>query len=319
MKTTERLIKKNAATQIYGSVKKAFFFMLALLGYFSTIAQNAPQTITITESKFANLLVEKWVGEYTKANPDITFRFVKNSDQAQSDLSLTVNIPNKAEGRSNKNQVTVGRVAILPIANEKNSSFEKQLKNGIKQQELKSIFLRLDQDLFDSEGETANEPLYTVYTQTPGAATAQVLLNHFGQASSDLNGVIVTGDDKYLLESVLVDSTGVTYSNLGQIYDLNKRTPIHGIKILPIDPDDNGRLKKEELIYNNLDQLITFLEASKSKTIPTDDVSFSYNKKNNNPLVEDFVNWVANSGQKFNHQYGFLRSDEEIDRTLTQK
>ena len=118
---------------------------------------------------------------------------------------------------------------------------------------------------------------------------------------------------------MLNDSTAITYSNLGLIYDLDNRTPLAGLKILPIDLDNNGRLKKEELIYDNLDQVITFLESTKNNTIPVDNFSFSYNSKNNNPAVADFVNWVTIAGQQFNHQFGFLKTDDDKSHSLTQK
>jgi phosphate transport system substrate-binding protein len=316
MKTIEKKISNLLATYISGYIWKAIFINALMIYSFIAVAQNAIQTITISGSKFANPLIGKWTEEYTKANPDIAFKFVKSSDKSvHSDLNLTVNANTSEEGKLSENFVNVGRLAILPVANVNNTLFPKQLKNGFKQDELKNLFLKAE---FDLDTEPTKEPLYTVYTQTPQSATAQVLINHFGQFPSELNGVIVTGDDKYLIESILGDPTGVTYGNLSLIYDLNSREPLKGIKILPIDPDNSGRLKKEELVYDNLDQLITFLESSKNKSIPTDDISLSYDKNNNNPLVADFVNWVKISGQQFNHQYGFLRTNDK-ESVLTQK
>ena len=288
---------------------------------FNMQAQKAKQTITISGAQFTSSLVEKWISEYSKVNPDVAISFVKSSKQNKStDLKLSVNTSDENGFDAIENRIIVGRLAVLPIANEKNRYFAKQLKNGIKQDELKNIFLKRDPNSADDpEEEKAEVPLYTVYTQTTQSTSAKVLVDHFGKKSPEMNGVIVTGDDKFLVESVLGDSTGVTFSNLGLIYDLSNRTPLNGIKILPIDPDNKGHLKKEKLIYNNLDQLITYLETSKNKSIPTESISFNFDPKNKNPLVSDFVNWVNHSGQAYNHQFGFLKTTDEIDRTLTQK
>lgn len=324
MKTTAK--SRNGEKEIEFSFRKMklgkqLLVIVLVMCCFNSQAQKAKSAITISGAQFTSSLIEKWISEYSKVNQEVTFSFVKNSKQTGSaDLTFTVNTSGKSDNGESENLVNIGRLAVLPVTSDKNTLFQKQLKNGIKQDELKNIFLQCEIGLdIDVDEEPKGEPLYTVYTQTPQSALAKVLIDHFGQPASELNGIIVTGDDKYLIESVLGDSTGVTYSNLGLIYDLNKRTPLSGIKILPIDPDNNGRLKKDELIYDNLDQLITFLELSKSKSIPTDDISFSYDKKNGNPLVADFVNWVTSSGQKFNHQFGFLKTTDEIDRTLTQK
>jgi len=317
MKTTETKISKLIKIRVSEYSGKAALTIALLAVCISLQAQNTSKTITIAGSKFANPLIEKWASEYSKANSGVTIKFVKNTEQ--SELALTVNTPSQSDEKSTAKLVNVGRVAVLPVANEKNVLFDKQFKNGIKQEEFKNIFLGIVTDNFDSEEKSATEPLFTVYSQAPQSATAKVLIDHFGKSVSELAGILVTGDDKYLIESVLSDSTGVTYGNLSLIYDLNNRAPLKGIKILPIDPDNSGRLKKEELVYSNLDQLISFLESSKNKAIPSEEISFSFNKKNSSPLVEDFANWVKISGQQFNHQYGFLRSNDDKDPVLTQK
>jgi ABC-type phosphate transport system substrate-binding protein len=323
MKTTTKTINGWRKNQLFLKRRisgKQLLIIIVMMCCFSFQAQKAKQTITISGAQFTASLVEKWTSEYSKMNPEVTFSFMKSSKLAKSaDLTFTVNSLEKREGGESENLVNVARLAVLPIANKKNTLVSKQLINGIKQDELKNIFLQSDYDLPGDDEEPKGEPLFTVYTQSPQSSTAKVLINHFGQPTSELNGVIVTGDDKYLVESVLEDSTGITYGNLGLIYDLNNRTPLTGIKILPIDPDDNGRLKKDELVYENLDQLIRFLESSKSKTIPIDNISFSYDKNNSNPIIADFVSWVTSSGQQFNHQFGFLRTIVEKDRELTQK
>jgi ABC-type phosphate transport system substrate-binding protein len=319
MKTSEKQIRELKNAAFAGHFRKTKLIIAATLFCIGTQAQNAGKTITISGSKFANPLLEKWTSEYAKVNPGVSFKLVKGSDQnTKTDLELTVTTANH-EGESTDSQVSVGRLAVLPVVNEKNTLFDKQIRNGIKQDELKKIFLEDESDQIEPQTKSTKTPSYTVYTQTPQSATARVLIDHFGQSASELGGVIVTGNDKYLIESVLSDSTGVTYGNLSLIYDLNSRIPLKGIKILPIDPDNNGRLKQEELVYDNLDQLISFLEISKNKAIPTDDISFSFNKKSNNPLVADFVSWVAGPGQQYNHQFGFLKTSDVKDGSLTQK
>ena len=318
MKTTNKRGSKGWKTQLFCLLNrcgKLLLIMITMLNVESLQAQKANQTIIISEAQFADPLIRKWASEYAKSNSGITFKFVKNGTQNEvADLKITVNKTGKKETGEIKSQVNVGRLAVLPVANVKNALVSKQMRNGIRQEELKKIFLQPD-----LEEEQTEEPLYTVYTQTQQSATANVLSDHFGKPASELIGVTVTGEDKYLIESVLKDSTGVTYSNLGLIYDLDNRTPLAGLKSLPIDLDNNGRLKKEELIYDNLDQVITFLESTKNSPIPVDNFSFSYDSKSINPAAADFVNWVTISGQQFNHQFGFLKTDDDKNHALTQK
>ena len=324
MKTTENRVNNRLDTQLYYGINiwgNYLIITTLMLCFLNSKAQNVKQVITISGAQFTNLLIEKWTNEYSRVNSDITFKFVKSSTKNRpTDLKLTVNPSGKSDVGINENLVNVGRLAVLPVTNEKNTLFTKQLKNGIKQEELKNIFLHNEVSLIsDGDKIRKGEPLYTVYTQTPQSVTVKVLVNHFGLSTTELNGIVVTGDDKYLIESVLEDSTGVTFSNLGLIYDLTNRTPLRGIKIIPINLDNSGRLNKEALIYDNLDHLIIFLESSLNKTIPTEDICLSYNSKNNNPIVTDFVNWVTISGQQYNRQFGFLKTVDDKVRAFTQK
>lgn len=288
-------------------------FLISALLVLSLIAdaQNNSKVITISGSRIVHSLIEKWASEYKKANPDISVKLVKEG--APGDLTLTLNSDEKNE----KKLINVGAISVLPVVSEKNPIFDKQVRNGVTKEEIKKIFLGNEAN--QSEEQKISPETYTIYTQSAQSATTKVLLGYLGESVPEISGVIVTGDDKYLIESVLNDSTGVTYGNLGQVYDLINRSPLKGIRIIPIDPDNSGKLKKEEQIFGNLDQLISFLENTRPKTIPTSYLRLSINKRETNSLATDFANWVKISGQQFNHQYGFLKNNEEKDPALTQK
>ncbi len=282
-------------------------------------AQNKDQVISITGTQFTYPLIKRWISEYSKINPELKFKLISDQDNNdKADLKIIAHTPEKGEIAENKTLTRVGRFAILPITNEKNQSFTKEFKKGVKQDGLKAIFMK-DGGELNPEEKKGKEPEYTVYTKTPQSCAAKVISSYLGYSSEDLNGIYVTGDDSYLITSLLEDSTGVSYNNLGLIYDLDKRVPVSGIKILPIDLNNNGRLDKEEQIYSNLDQVITYLEDSKSASIPTDNVSFIADTKQSNPEVSNFLNWVKVSGQEYNHKYGFLNNTNSKNSALTQK
>ena len=66
---------------------------------------------------------------------------INNSD---AKVGADLNVAFYSDGAENldKESVNVARLAILPVVNEKNLSFSKELKKGIKSEELKQIFLR---------------------------------------------------------------------------------------------------------------------------------------------------------------------------------
>jgi len=311
----ERNHQSNRVAKLGGNILMAVFMMCCL----QSNAQSKDQIISITGTQFTYPLIKRWISEYSKINPELKFKLIsdqENSDKA--DLKIIAHTPEKGEIADNKTLTKVGRIAILPITNEKNKSFTKEFKKGVKQDGLKAIFMKDAREL-NQDQKKDKEPEYTVYTKTPQSCAAKVISSYLGYPSDDLNGIYVTGDDSYLITSLLEDSTGVSYNNLGLIYDLDKRIPVSGIKVLPIDLNNNGRLDKEEQIYGDLDQVITYLEDSKSTSIPTDNVSFVADSKQANPEVSNFLNWVKVSGQEYNHKYGFLNNTGSKNSVLTQK
>lgn len=309
---------ENRKLKIRNTVGKGMLVIMAIMCCINTNAQVSKTVITINSTHLTTPLIERWISEYSKLNPSQSFKILHNgetSDKADLNAAVYSNVTENA----GKSQVKVGRFAILPIVNEKNVSFAKEFKKGVKSDDLKQIFLKNDSETSDSEKNKTKEPEYTVYTKTPQSGLAIAISSFLGRSADDLNGVYVTGDDKYLINSVLEDSTGVTYNNLGLIYDLSKRTVINGIKVLPIDLNGNGKLDKEELIYDNIDQVLTYIESSKKASIPTEYVSFTSDRKSSNPEVQNFINWVKEYGQEYNHQYGFLNVGSSQNLSLTQE
>ena len=296
-----------------------FFIAALIMCCLHSTAGNNTQVITIAGTQFTYPLIQKWITEYARVNPELKFKLINDQDNTdKADIKIIAHTPEKGELAENKSLINVGRLAILPIINENNPLFSKEVKKGIKRDGLRAIFMKDDTDLNSGE-EKSKEPEYTVYTKTPQSCSAKVISSYLGHPSDDLKGIFVTGDDSYLISSLLEDSTGVSYNNLGLIYDLKNRFPVHGIKVLPIDLNNNGRLDKEEQLYSNLDEVISFLELSKNTSIPTDNVSFVVDSKSVNPEISNFINWVKASGQEFNHQFGFLNNSSFKNSPLTQK
>lgn len=312
-KTIDGLLAKISETAGKG-------LLMAGAVVFSTVtqAQVSKAVITINSSNLSNPLVERWISEYSKLNPSQSFKLVNGADaNGKADIDIAFNSNEGGEG--NKDKVKIARLAILPIVNEKNLSFSKELKKGVKPEDLKQVFVKVDSESDESEKIKKNEPTYTVYTKTPQSDLAIAISNFLGKSAEDLNGVYVTGEDKYLITSVLEDTTGVTYNNLGLIYDLSKRTVISGIKVLPIDLNSNGKLDKEEQIYDNLDQVLAYLESSKKASVPIEYLSLTSNKNSSNLEIQNFVKWVTEYGQEFNHQYGFLNTGSAQNLSFKQE
>lgn len=295
---------------------KIFLFII-ITSIFALKAQSKQDYIYLSGTKFTYPLIEKWISEYTKINPGIRIKIQYNKQDNDSvNLRIVAHTLAPDEIKQDEVYLKVSKYALLPIVNERNYALKKEFKKGLNQDEFKNVFFENPNILL--EADTQKTPAYTVYTRANRSCSSVAFANHFGLKPNEIKGKKISGDDQYLTAAILKDTTGITYNSLGNIFDVKSRVPLKGLSILPIDINGNGKIDKEEQIYDNLDNLTQYLENNQDeKAIPTDFVHFIVNKDHKSEALRDFIWWVVNDGQKFNHAYGFLNTNN-LDKTLSQ-
>ena len=298
------------------------FYLLILVLLFSamsiTAQNNQNKTIIISGTRFTYPLIEKWIAEYAKVNPAVTIKLASKSAGTESiDLSIIAHQPSKGELKENQEIVYVGQYGLLPVTN-KNNPVLASSKRGLSRKDIDKLFFEVENIDEDQVIEKPKFPA-TIYARDNKACASTALANYFGHVSSEIRGRKVLGDDIYLLSAIRKDTIGLTFNNLGYLFDINTRNLKEGIALLPLD------LKKElkTISTGNLDDVISILEKNKVETIPVDKIGFIYSQENAGKEIPDFLKWVLTDGQRFNHPEGFLNLDkhdlaEQINR-LTEK
>lgn len=271
--------------------------------------------IIITGSRFTYPLVEKWIAEYQKSHPEATFKINARGGSNADSANLIINAHELSpeEIRPGYKVVNISRYSILPVANSKNGLLNEWSQSGIKKKDMAKLFFE-KWDAVEDEETQKNKKKYkhahklALYTRQQQACAPTTFARHYGYEQKDILGKGIVGDDKHLLDAVLRDSNGITYNNLGLIYDLKTRKQRTGLAIIPLDLNANGSLDKEEQIYDNLDDLVAKLENEKPDEIAVGNVNISFPEKVDaaNKHYVDFVNWVLTEGQQYLHSYGFL-------------
>lgn len=292
------------------SIKKlSVVLLLQLLATGTATADKPKETITINTARVSRSLVSQWVEKYTETHTEVEIRILQNP-KAEADVHFA------PQGGSNEDVVQVGRYALLPVINSTNPYNGELLRHRLDEQELKAIFFQ--QDIPDNCKKNSAAEKLTVYSGAGRTSGASAFAARFGQTVSNLRGKRIAGDDIHLLTAIGKDSTGVTFNSLTYLFDLGSRTLKPQIALLPLD------LKKEQekvLQEGNLDQTLQLLEAEEIALIPIGGIVFSYR---NSPAVRDFLRWVVNEGQQYNHAHGFLtltdkearRENEKLQDTL---
>ena len=257
-------------------------------------------TINISGTRFLFPLVEKWAAEFKKENPGVDFIIKQGVENRDIDASAA---PVKQIDSTKGNYAVVSRFALVPITNEKNPAVNELQEKGISKEDYLRIYFKGDNKT-NQFNLKANQ-VVPIHVYSRGACASATFTDHFNKQIKDLDNVGgKIEDDQVLLESILKDSLGIAYNNLGFVYDLSTRKQKKGIRVIPIDLNGNGAIEKEENFYATLDVLLKRLEKSNTALPPTGDLTFIY--KNNKPEVKAFVQWILAKGQQYNNELGFL-------------
>jgi phosphate transport system substrate-binding protein len=280
---------------------------LSLSLFTTTSAQEqADNKVIITGVRFAYPLVEKWIKEYTAANPksQIVIETRTITDPQKYDLLIEAYDQDK-EVKETREYISIGRYALLPVANSKSAFAKDYAEKGLNEKTYKQIFFH---DIYAEKDKSLTTP-YTIYTRLQKAGAPLTFARYFGYEQQNIKGKAIAGADEHLIKALLKDDTGITYTTPGLAYDLQTRKPVEGLTIIPVDLDGNGRVSKEEKALDNLDNVIASLETEKIKNVPVEYLHFSIDKHNSNPEAKKFLLWVAANAEKDLHQYGYLKPD----------
>ncbi|MDR3187600.1 MAG: hypothetical protein LBT94_00225 [Prevotellaceae bacterium] len=287
--------------------KVAYGILLASWGLLSSGNLSA-QDVRIEGAKFVHPIVEKWIAEYKKENPEARIT-LKTAPEAGDYAGLHVVLgaaPSEAGGDGRV--IYVGRYALIPVSNPQNPLLEKAEK-GLKKKDL--VNLVFEKDVLDEDFDPDEKPKYvaTVYTRESKAPTAIALAEHFNRSPEKIRGKKVFGDEIYLLNAIQKDKTGITFNTLSYVYDLKSRRLKPEVSILPLSLKSKHR---EALESHDVDRVISLLEEAAVEAIPVESFGLQIPAaREDSREVARFIGWILSSGQKFNHEYGFLTLDDK--------
>ena len=277
----------------------------------SLFAQHQHKKVTITGVRFAYPLVEKWIQEYKNAYPSANIEIAPRSatDPSQYDLLIEAYEPEETV-RENREYLYVARYALLPVANASSSFAKLYGEKGLTRDLIEVLYFN---DIYADKKEAPQVGAdYTIYTRLQKAGAPITFAKYFGFTQANIKGKAVAGADEHLIKALLKDSTGISYSVPGLLYDLGTRKQIVGLSVIPVDTDENRRVTKEEKFYENLDEVIARLENEELKNIPVEYLHLSISKHDINPEALKFLRWVLYNGHEALNEFAFLKPDAKV-------
>jgi phosphate transport system substrate-binding protein len=151
-----------------------------------------------------------------------------------------------------------------------------------------------------------------LYVRDRPVCAVKAFATHFGNDPKELKGTGIKGDDRDLVEAVRKDVNGLSFNNLGFIYDAKTRKITEGLAVISLDLNENGKIDHDEQIYSTLDDVISFIEKMHHAKFVNEEVNFVFSKASKNTSAGLFLYWVLTKEQKFNHELGFVNQDDEF-------
>jgi hypothetical protein len=269
---------------------------------------------TIKSPRFARPLVEKWIKEYAKTEPGVTFQLVKGSGN-QGNIDLLVSFDNQdVDTKDFSHIIYIGETAVLPIT--ARSSEAARLLEGkhLNAKKLKQLFF-LNDDFDEDVKKNKTFEAITVYSGSNATSVASSFAHNFGEESANFRGKRISGDDLFLNTAIAKDPLGVTFNALSNIFDLQSRHLKSDLSLVGLDLKKD--LEKSFTDNGTLDDVLTILENGKPAEVTIEKVGITFN--NADDAVNRFLEWVLENGIKYNHQYGLLNPDSKVAEAQTKK
>ncbi len=215
-------------------------------------------------------LIRKWITEFSKDYPNIK---VFIAQTAPPTVSISVSLPTSSPTgnyRRRKNYVWITRYTQVPVANSERKDLAQLQARGFTDQDFNDLYFKSEKPhVFAS----ANAQPITLYTREKPACAAITFAKHFGNEAGAIKGIGVKGDDQDLASAVKDDVNGLSFNNLGFVYDVNTRKVTESLAVIPFDLNENGKVDAEEQVYGTLDELIGFIEKTNHPKFITESVN----------------------------------------------
>lgn len=166
-------------------------------------------------------------------------------------------------------------------------------------------------------GHSANNYAIHVYTRSDACGASEMWALYLGNYhQEDLKGTAVYGDPG-LAEAVRKDSLGIGYNNLNYAYDMETGNPINGLRLIPIDLNENGKIDPEEDFYGTKAELLNAIATGLYPSPPARNEHL-VTKNEFKGLAKEFVRWILTDGQQYCAEAGYIAlPEEEVEAELS--
>jgi len=280
--------------------------------YFSS-AGELSGTIKVSGAWALYPMMVKWAEEFQKIHPNVTIEVsaggagkgMADALAGLVDIGMVSRPIYPEEIQKGAYYVAVTKDAVVATINKDNPVLNDILTKGVTRQIFYNIYIAGNVTTW---GQVVGRPKVKdeihVYTRSDACGAAEVWANYLGKRQEDLRGVGVYGDPG-LLEAVKNDRLGIGFNNIGYAYDTTTKEQVAGIRVVPIDINENGRIDPEEDFYSTKDKIAEAIGKGIYPHPPARNL-YLVTKDKFTGVTKEFVKWILTDGQKYVEEQGYV-------------
>jgi phosphate transport system substrate-binding protein len=305
--------------------KQILYFLLILLVLFIPPIQVMSQpkevlkgNISISGAFALYPLTVKWAEEFKKIHPEVKFdisaggagKGMTDALAKMVDIGLVSREVSPEEVKKGAYPIAVAKDAVVATMSASNPNIKDILANGLDRDETINIFITGKTKTWGQAlGVKSNVPIH-IYTRSDACGAAETWAKYLGKKQEDILGVGVFGDPG-LAQAVKKDPSGIAFNNIGYAYDATTKLPNPGIKVVPLDINNNGKIDPEENFYDTMDAMINAIATDKYPSPPARDLYFVTSGKPVKKELVEFIKWTLTEGQKYVFESGYINLSKE--------
>src|SRR5512133_3754105 len=256
----------------------------------------------------------KWAEEFRKLHPDVRIdisaggagKGIADALSGMVEIGMVSREINPEEIKKGAYPIAVTKDAVVPVVSAQNPVLNDILAKGLKKDAGNNIWITgRVKDWSQVLAVKSKAPVH-IYTRSDACGAAEMWAKYYGKKQEDLLGVGVFGDPG-LAQAVKKDPLGIGFNNIGYAYDAKTKKPVSGLRVLPIDLNNNGKIDPDENFYNSMNDIIAAIASGKYPSPPARELYFvTKGNPKNNKVLSEFIRWVLTDGQKYVHEAGFI-------------
>jgi phosphate transport system substrate-binding protein len=304
----------------YSRIKILFTTILYLVSVSQSYSQEKKSgQISISGAFALYPMVVRWADEYKKINPDVRFdisaggagKGISDALNGMVEIGMVSREIYPEEINKGAFAIAVTKDAVVAMVSELNPALNDIMSTGLKNEAGNNIWITGKYTTWGQAFSGKSSSPIHIYTRSDACGAAEMWAKYYGKKQEDLLGVGVFGDPG-LAQAIKKDPLGIGYNNIGYVYDTKTRHQLKGLKVVPLDLNNNGKIDNDEKFYDSMDDLISAIASGKYPSPPARELYFVLKgSPKNNKVLTDFILWVLSDGQKFVYEAGYISLPKE--------